>query len=76
MSDYPNVKNIVAEFLRRNGADGLYNDLHDCGCPVDDLMPCERLCTYCRPAAVRCCPDCGGKIYIPLGEAWQKHAMD
>lgn len=32
------VKEIVIEYLKKNGYDGLYND--DCGCALDDLIPC------------------------------------
>ena len=34
-----NVREIVAEWLKANGFDGLYG--YDCGCTVDDLMPCS-----------------------------------
>lgn len=76
MSEAIDVKTIVSDFLRRNGADGLYNDLHECGCGIDNIMECECFCTYCRPAAEMRCPDCGTAFYVPLGEAWQKRAMD
>ena len=32
------VKEIVREWLKSNGYSGLCND--ECGCEVDDLMPC------------------------------------
>lgn len=34
-----NVREIVAEYLKKNGYDGLYQD--ECGCPTDRLMPCN-----------------------------------
>lgn len=74
MSEAIDVKTIVSDFLRRNGADGLYNDLHECGCGIDNIMECECFCTYCRPAAEMRCPDCGMAFYVPLGEVWQKRA--
>jgi hypothetical protein len=39
---------IVIEYLRAHGYDGLYSD--DCGCSLDDLMPCwgEDI-DQCRP---------------------------
>lgn len=74
MSEAIDVKTIVSDFLRRNGADGLYNDLHECGCGIDNIMECECFCVYCRPAAEMRCPDCGTAFYVPLGEAWQKRA--
>lgn len=34
------VKDIVLDWLKTNGCDGLCND--DCGCGVDDFAPCEE----------------------------------
>lgn len=36
-----NGKEIIKEYLEKNGFDGLYSDDGDCGCEVSDLMPCE-----------------------------------
>jgi len=33
------VRNIVEEWLKDNGYDGLYDD--DCGCLIGDIAPCE-----------------------------------
>ena len=60
-----NVRSIVEDFLRKSGADGLYNALHECGCPIDGLMECEFFCTYCKPAIGVECPECGNKIMLP-----------
>ncbi len=38
----PTLKKITKEWLIANGYDGLYNDCGDCGCEVDDLMPCSE----------------------------------
>ena len=43
-----NVKEIVHEYLRVNGYDGLCSD--DCGCGLDDLAPCEQCFDACVPA--------------------------
>ena len=40
-----NVKQIVEKYLRENGYDGLYTD--ECGCCLDDLMPCDEFCLDC-----------------------------
>ena len=44
----PTIKEIVKEYLEKNGYDGLYNDC-DCGCVVDDLMPCGEPGFFCEP---------------------------
>lgn len=41
------LKEIVAEYLKTNGYDGLFNG--DCACLVDDLLPCEHQCDDCIP---------------------------
>ena len=46
-----NVKQIVKEYLEKNGFDGLYTPI-ECGCKLDDLMPCYLLgssCSDCEP---------------------------
>lgn len=52
---------IVAEWLREHGYDGLCRDT--CGCGLDDLMPCGEPGDDCVPAYKRrCdapCPDSG-----------------
>lgn len=42
------VKEIVAEYLAANGYGGLHYD--ECGCFLDDLMPCGECCEQCEPA--------------------------
>ena len=37
------VSSIVKEWLVSHKYDGLFNDAGECGCSVDDLMPC-----YCN----------------------------
>jgi hypothetical protein len=44
-----NVKEIVAEYLAVNGYGGLYGEC-DCGCFLDDLMPCGEGCDTCEAA--------------------------
>ncbi len=36
-----NCHNIIAKYLNENGCDGLYNFDIECGCGLDDLMPCD-----------------------------------
>lgn len=35
------IKEMVAEWLRVNDYDGLCNPYSNCGCGLDDLMPCR-----------------------------------
>jgi len=39
---------MVKEWLRDHGYDGLVNG--DCGCSLDDFMPCEECCCHCKSA--------------------------
>jgi len=41
-----NIVEIVADWLRSNGYDGLYID--ECGCRLEDLMPCCEDCRHCE----------------------------
>ena len=41
-----NIKEIVTEYLKSHGFDGLYHD--DCGCDLQDLMPCDEPNLNCR----------------------------
>jgi hypothetical protein len=41
-------KEIIARYLKINGYDGLCCE--DCGCDLDDLMPCGEMTMLCVPA--------------------------
>jgi len=43
-----NALQIVEEYLKANGFDGLWND-SECGCSVDDLAPCNESFSRCKP---------------------------
>lgn len=53
-----NVKQIVEQWLRANNFDGLCTI--DCGCEVNDLMPCREYAHDCQA---------GYKVPCPGGEA-------
>lgn len=53
------VKEIIKKYLEDNGFDGLWDD--DCGCDVDDLMPCDGPADRC--AAGYKCPGTGDSDY-------------
>lgn len=42
-----NVKEIVKEYLEKNGFGGLHDDY--CGCEINDLFPCDNVCSNCIP---------------------------
>lgn len=42
------VKEIIIEWLKNNGYDGLY-DPGECGCLIGDLFPCGGDCFDCLP---------------------------
>ena len=52
------VKEIIIDYLEKNGYDGLCNDFGECGCLKDDLAPCECISTECKP---------GYKVKAPRG---------
>jgi hypothetical protein len=45
-----NCKQIVIDYLIANNYDGLYNSYLDCGCELDDLIPCGECFDQCVPA--------------------------
>lgn len=44
-----NVLQIVNEYLKTNGYDGLLNTDGECACEVDSLAPCDGSCDACEP---------------------------
>jgi len=44
-----NVREIVAAWLRQHGYDGLCVPYQECGCILDDLMPCDAPTADCLP---------------------------
>ena len=53
------VMDIVRQYLRREGYDGLVDPDAQCGCLVDDLRPCcPGEISGCRPGYKRVCRGC------------------
>jgi hypothetical protein len=52
------VKEIVIDYLKSNGYDGLYSN--DCGCVIDDLCPCSGYGSMdmCEPGIKKDCKKC------------------
>lgn len=67
------VKEIVADYLREIGADGLCHPATECGCGVDDLQPCNYGNFECVPAKKVPVPDEYAddvdEWYVPMKEA-------
>ena len=60
------VIEIISDYLRNNGYDGLYNAHDNCGCGKDDLSPCYDNPFQCKPAYKTIGID--GPIYGPRKE--------
>lgn len=44
------VREIIEQYLKENGYDGLYCPIYgECACVVGDLMPCDNDCSECEP---------------------------
>jgi len=50
------IKEITYEYLRENEFDGLFCD--ECGCKLDDLMPCSEPSPRCEPGYIQDCSKC------------------
>ncbi|RLI68626.1 hypothetical protein DRO91_08760 [Candidatus Heimdallarchaeota archaeon] len=53
-----NIKNMVTGFLSAKGYSGLYNLEMECGCAIEDLMPCESMSGDCKAGYKRFCKGC------------------
>ena len=51
-----NVKTILIDFLKQHNYDGLLNADLECGCAIDDLIPCDFNFSECEPAYKLECP--------------------
>lgn len=59
------VREILTEYLRQHGYDGLYSP-GECGCSLDELAPCGGLSLDCE-AGVKVPCDCGGNCDWHIG---------
>ena len=59
MSERVSVRDIVERYLRERGYDGLVSgdEFPDCGCGLDDLMPCGSPIDRCQPAYACVIPE-------------------
>jgi hypothetical protein len=47
------LKDIVRDYLIKNGFDGLFNQDNECGCLRDELMVCDEPSPFCAPGYKR-----------------------
>ncbi len=48
---------MVSEYLTTNKYDGLFNNNSECGCDLEDLMPCDEPCDDCEAGYKHKCPE-------------------
>jgi len=41
------VEDVIKRYLEESDFDGLYNEVGECGCRIDDLAPCGNLSLNC-----------------------------
>ena len=56
------VREMVAEYLKKIGADGLCDPKKECGCGIDELFVCGEDPASCVPAVFVRCRDC---LHVP-----------
>jgi len=59
----PTVRDIVRHYLTDRGHDGMCNPDAECGCGIDDLMPCDCNPFGCQPAR-RTVNEYGEETYV------------
>lgn len=58
-----NLKELTEQWLKTNGYEGLVNGSIECGCKLDDLMPCHEPGVDCEPGHVEECDgSCGREL--------------
>ena len=50
VNSHTTCKEIIYNYLKDNGYDGLCDDSMECGCGLDELMLCEIFDINCTPA--------------------------
>jgi hypothetical protein len=76
----PTLLEIVTQYLKEHGYDGLYNTDDECGCSVDNLMSCDGMTIGCQAGWKGPC-DCGdhdwhmGNPLCVCGHTRSKHPV-
>ncbi len=63
-SEPPTVLEILQRYLKEHGHAGLCNSDAECGCSINDLIPCCNVGTTCQPAK-RSVNEFGEAIFVP-----------
>lgn len=61
-----NVKEILEQWLKEHGFDGLVSEFEECSCEIGDLAPCDYSFLNCKP---------GYKIPCTCGEGCSFHVV-
>jgi len=64
-----NLREYLEARMRRDGYSGLYRD--ECGCTIDDLMPCETPWETCELGHACRCPDALDEANAVMGTNWK-----
>jgi hypothetical protein len=77
MSDKPvYVYEILEQAIRAAGGQGLCNPEIDCGCGLDDLVPCESDPSFCQIGFEVRCEKCGQVWYYATRNEDTKLCVD
>jgi len=58
------LEEIIKAWLKENGYDGLCNTDIECGCAVEDFMPCGEPSIYCEAGHQEPAPEGSGVDYF------------
>ncbi len=73
------MRDILTEWLRAHGYDGLCNPDIECGCALDDLQPCDSYMLSCKPAYKGPCTcgwGCEFDMYVEKPEHLEQEVCD
>jgi len=71
------IKDILIDWLKSHNYDGLCNQEINCGCGLDDFMPCDEIGVECEPAKKEIAIEddeeygnykIGDEVFVPIRE--------
>ena len=72
------IKEILIDWLKSHCYEGLCNQEIDCGCGLDDFMPCDEVDKECEPAMKKIAKEdddeygnykIGDEVFVPIKSA-------